>query len=66
MEYINIKAFIISFAIGMCINYLFPVKKQIIIKHPVKDDTTIYHDNKTKDLCYRYSTQIVDCPKAVK
>ena len=32
----------------------------------IKDDNTIYHDSKIENVCYRYSTQIVDCPKVTK
>jgi hypothetical protein len=65
-NYIDAKAFFISFAIGIFIFYILSPPKKIVIKWPNPDTSNkiIYKDH--SDNCYKYKPNEVTCPSDKK
>ena len=55
--------FIISFAIGLFMAYLFTPTPEVIIRYPTPENAgkIIYKDD--NDVCYKYKASEVQCPK---
>lgn len=54
--------FILSFAVGLFVCYLYHPTPSLIVKFPspYNADTTIYKDN--DDSCFKYKADKVECP----
>ena len=63
---INIKAFIISFSIGMLIVYLVTPYPKVVFRYPTPDnlDKITYTDNNKQ--CYKFNAIAVKCPSDEK
>ena len=63
LDYIDLKAFILSFSLGLFIVYCSTSKPTIVIKYPTPEnsDSTIFKDD--VDNCYKFNTREVKCPK---
>ena len=61
-SYIDIKWFLISFAVGLLVVYTTMAKPTIVIKYPTPEnsDTMVFHDD--VDNCYKFNTDEVKCP----
>jgi len=60
-QYIKLKAFIISFAIGILYVYLVQPKKELVYRFPNPNniDKTIYTDK--NETCYKYEVEEKNC-----
>lgn len=58
--------FFISFFIGLFFVYISTPKPKVIIKYPTPENAgkIIYKDN--SDICYKYISKEVNCPKNPK
>ena len=63
MDYIDLKWFLLSFALGMLLVYCTSPGPSIIVKYPTPDNSNemVYKDD--VDNCYKFSTNEVACPK---
>ena len=61
-EYIDARAFFISFCIGIFITYVLAPPKKYIIQYPTPQtsDEKVYKDK--ADVCYKYQAKEVSCP----
>uniref|UniRef100_A0A6C0B4P0 Uncharacterized protein n=1 Tax=viral metagenome TaxID=1070528 RepID=A0A6C0B4P0_9ZZZZ len=65
-NYINLKWFIVSFALGLFLVYCTAAKPTIIIKYPTPEnsDKLVFEDD--VENCYKFNTKEVSCPKNKK
>jgi len=61
-NYINLKAFLISFSLGLLYIYLSEDYKKVIVVYPtpMNKDKKVYIDK--ADNCFKYNLNEVDCP----
>lgn len=66
LAYINLKWFILSFALGLFLVYCTAAKPTVVIKYPTPEnsDEIIFKDD--VDNCYKFNTKEVICPKGKK
>ena len=64
-DYIDLKWFIASFALGLFLVYCTAAKPTIIIKYPTPEnsDTLVFKDD--ADNCYKFNSKEVECPKDI-
>lgn len=60
---INLLAFIISFAVGLCIVYVVTPIPKIVYKNPTPYNTDKVVYKTDNQVCYKYRVQPVDCPE---
>jgi hypothetical protein len=60
-DYINLKYFVISFALGLLVVYAMAPPNRIVYKFPSPDnaDSVIYKNE--SDSCYRYEAKETSC-----
>lgn len=59
---INVKWFVVSFAVGLMLCYVMTPPPQVILKFPSPQNAghVLYHDK--DDTCYKYRADRVSCP----
>ena len=62
-QHIDPFYFIVAFAFGIFLSYIFTPKPQIVIKYPTPQNagTITYVDD--GGVCYRYEALEINCPK---
>ena len=60
--------FLICFSVGLLYVYVIGPERKAIIKYPTPFNakSLVYHDKLSKDECYMYTTDQVDCPSDPK
>uniref|UniRef100_A0A6C0KJE3 Uncharacterized protein n=1 Tax=viral metagenome TaxID=1070528 RepID=A0A6C0KJE3_9ZZZZ len=63
MKYLDIRIFIISFAVGMFFVYMTAPKLHTILvyPHPDNEEQILYKDK--NDTCFKFKSVKVTCPK---
>jgi hypothetical protein len=62
-KYINITAFIISFAIGMLFVYLYTDDKRVIYVYPTPETVHLLQYKDSTGTCFHFTETPVECPK---
>jgi len=62
-KYINIYAFIISFAIGMLFVYLYTDDKRVIYVYPTPESVDLLQYKDSTGACFHFKQTEVACPK---
>jgi hypothetical protein len=62
----NITAFILAFAIGMCIVYTFTPFPEIVVRYPRPHDFQNLRFEKSNGVCMEYKMRQVACGDAVE
>ena len=62
-KYIEPLYFLIALCAGLFYTYVFTPLPEIVLRHPTPDNNskTVYKDK--NEMCYKYYTQEVDCPR---
>ena len=63
LQFINLKAFLISLSIGLLYIYLSEEYKKVVIIYPTPDNVNDY-DKDTANNCFSYQLQETDCPSS--
>ena len=57
----NLLAFMLSFAVGMCIVYCFTPFPEVIVRYPRPNDTHSLRFQKENGICMEYEMKEVSC-----
>jgi len=63
MKYIDIRVFIISFAIGMLFVYLYTDDKRVIYVYPTPETVGMLQYKDSTGACFHFVQNEVKCPK---
>jgi hypothetical protein len=61
-KYINIPAFIVSFAIGILMVYLFEEDKRVIYVYPTPETVDLLQYKDSTGACFHFKQTQVKCP----
>lgn len=62
MKYINVKAFVISFLLGLFFVYFIQPGKKTILMYPTPSTIGNVYIRDHANNCFQYQQQIVKCP----
>lgn len=62
-EFIQVKPFLIAFAIGMLYIYCFANRPTVVIKYPTPENAKDFVFRDDTENCYKFHTEEVKCPK---
>lgn len=63
LKYVNIPAFIISFAIGILFVYLYQPDKRVVYVYPTPESVDLLQYKDATGNCFQFKQTEVKCPK---
>jgi len=64
MKYVDIRVFILSFAIGMLFVYLYTDDKRVIYVYPTPETVDLLQYKDSTGACFHFVQKEVACPKS--